>query len=183
MVSRKGGHSSVGNSQKLDEFSWRSFFTILQRERQIRMKKITVLHLLLILVTVLALTSIAADGGRKFTTTLTGAAEVPGPGDPDGSGTATITLNHGQGEVCWEIHVSDITLPATGAHIHIGTVTQFGGVVVALTAPDATGHSSGCTSADRELIKAIIQNPEGYYVNVHTLPLYGAGAVRGQLGK
>jgi hypothetical protein len=147
------------------------------------MKKITALHILLILITVLALTSIAADGGRKFTTTLTGAAEVPGPGDPDGSGTATITLNPGQGEVCWEIHVSNITLPATGAHIHVGTATESGPVVVGLVPPDATGHSSGCTTADRDLIKAIIQNPENYYVNVHTLPLYGAGAVRGQLSK
>ncbi len=37
-----------------------------------------------------------AQGGAKLTTTLTGAAEVPGPGDPDGSGTATITLNPGK---------------------------------------------------------------------------------------
>ena len=149
------------------------------------MKKLRVLHIVLIVITVLALTSVAAAdfSGRRFTTTLTGAAEIPGPGDPDGSGTATIWLNPGQEEVCWEIHVENITLPATGAHIHVGTVTQFGGIVVHLTAPDATGHSSGCTSADRDLIKAIIKNPENYYVNVHTLPLYGAGAVRGQLSK
>ena len=146
------------------------------------MKKFTILHLVLILLTVLALASIAADGGRKFTTTLTGAAEVPGPGDPDGSGTATITLNPGQGEVCFELWVSDITLPATGAHIHVGTATQAGPVVVALTPPDASGSSSGCVSADRDLIKAIIQNPEQYYVNVHNAD-FPAGAVRGQLSK
>ena|SRR5215207_2583824 len=147
------------------------------------MKKNTVLYIALIVLAVLALASIAADGGRQFTTTLTGAAEVPGPGDPDASGTASITLNPGQGEVCFEITVSNITLPATGAHIHVGTVTEFGPVVVGLTPPDASGTSSGCVSADRDLIKAIIQNPENYYVNVHTLPLYGAGAVRGQLSK
>lgn len=147
------------------------------------MKKNTLLHMIMIVLAVLALTSIAADGGRKFTTTLTGAAEVPGPGDPDGSGTATVWLNPGQGEVCFEITVSNITLPATGAHIHVGTVTESGPVVVGLTPPDASGSSSGCTNADRDLIKAIIQNPEQYYVNVHTLPLYGAGAVRGQLSK
>ena len=45
------------------------------------------------------------------------------------------------------------------------------------------GTSSGCVPATRELILAIIQEPENYYVNVHTLPLYGAGAVRGQLSK
>ena len=148
------------------------------------MKKITLLHMILILLTVLALTSVAADGGRKFTTTLTGAAEVPGPGDPDGSGTATIWLNHGQGRVCFEITVSDITLPATGAHIHVGTADVAGPVVVGLTPPDASGSSSGCVEGvSRELINNIIQNPEQYYVNVHTLPLYAAGAVRGQLSK
>lgn len=148
------------------------------------MKKTTLLHIVLVLLTVMALTGVAADGGRRFTTTLTGAAEVPGPGDPDGSGTATVRLNHGQGRVCFEITVSDITLPATGAHIHVGTVTEFGPVVVPLTPPDASGTSSGCVeNVDRDLIKNIIQNPENYYVNVHTLPLYGAGAVRGQLSK
>lgn len=146
------------------------------------MKKFTVLHMILIALTVLALASIAA-GGRPFTTTLSGAAEIPGPGDPDGSGTATITLNPGTGEVCWQIHVSGIALPATGAHIHlINPATGFGGVVVALTAPDMTGHSSGCTTADRDLIKDIMKNPDKYYVNVHSTE-FPAGAVRGDLSK
>jgi hypothetical protein len=146
------------------------------------MKRTTLLHIILVLLTLLALTSVAADGGRRFTTMLTGAAEIPGPGDPDGTGTATVRLNPGQEEVCWEIHVQNITLPATGAHIHVGTVSEAGPVVVALSAPDATGHSMGCTSADRDLIKAIIQNPENYYVNVHNAD-FPAGALRGQLSK
>jgi hypothetical protein len=151
------------------------------------MKKSTVLHLLLILVTALALMSIAADGGRKFTTTLTGEAEVnaqgvPNQGDLDGTGTATITLNYGQGTVCWEIQVADITLPATAAHIHEAPPTAPGPVVVPLSAPDASGFASGCTSVDREEIKEIIQHPEEYYVNVHNAD-YPAGALRGQLSK
>jgi len=147
------------------------------------MKKLIVLHIMLVILTVLALTSIAANGGRKFTTTMTGAAEIPGPGDPDGSGTARITLNYGQSQVCWEITVENILLPAIGAHIHlINPATGFGGVVVPLTPPDASGFSSGCTSADRELIKDIIQNPEKYYVNVHTTD-FTAGAIRGDLSK
>lgn len=151
------------------------------------MKKRTVLHIALIVLTLLAVGSIAADGGRKFTTTLTGAAEVnaqgvPNQGDPDGIGTATITLNYGQSEVCWEITVSGITLPATAAHIHVAPVGQPGPVVVPLSAPDASGSSEGCTTVDRDLIKAIIQNPEAYYVNVHNVD-YPAGALRGQLSK
>jgi hypothetical protein len=144
-----------------------------------------VLCLGVVLVSTLTVTlsAIANDGGRPFTTTLTGAAEVPGPGDPDGSGTASLTLNPGQEEVCFELSVSNITLPTTGAHIHVGTASEFGPVVVGLTPPDTSGTSSGCVSADRDLILAIIQNPENYYVNVHTVPLYAAGAVRGQLSR
>ena len=147
------------------------------------MRKAILLVLVLVALLTIVGSAVADNGGRRFSTTLTGEAEVPGPGDPDGSGTAVIRLNPGQGEVCWEITVSDITLPATGAHIHVGTATEFGPVVVGLIPPDASGSSSGCTSADRDLIKAIIQNPENYYVNVHTVPLYAAGAVRGQLSK
>ena len=144
------------------------------------MKKTTLLHIILVLLTVLALTGIAADGGRRFTVEMTGAAEAPGPGDPDGSGTAVFRLNHGQGEICYELTVSDIE-PATAAHIHIAPVGEPGPVVVPLAAP-TSGSSSGCVDVDRALIKAIIQNPEAYYVNVHNAPFPG-GAVRGQLSK
>jgi hypothetical protein len=124
--------------------------------------------------------AVAQAGGKTLTATLTGAAEVPGPGDPDGSGEATITLNPGQGEICYELSVTGIA-PATAAHIHVGSVSVAGPVVVGL-APPTGGSSSGCTSADRALIKAIMKNPEQYYVNVHNAE-YPAGALRGQLSK
>lgn len=116
----------------------------------------------------------------RLTTTMTGAAEIPGPGDPDGSGTAVLRLNRGRGEICYELTVSAIA-PATAAHIHVGTVTQAGPVVVGLT-PPTSGSSSGCAAVDRDLIKAIAQDPQNYYVNVHNAE-YPAGAVRGQLSK
>lgn len=145
------------------------------------MKKNTILYVILIMLTVLALASIAADGGRKFATTLTGAAEVPGPGDPDGSGTAMLELNPGTGQVCFELTVTGIA-PASAAHIHVAPAGVAGPVVVPLT-PPTSGSSSGCVSGvNRDLIKAIIQNPEGYYVNVHNAD-FPAGALRGQLSK
>ena len=151
------------------------------------MKKTPILYVILIMLTVLALTTIAADSGRQFTTTLTGEAEVnaqgvPNQGDLDGSGTATITLNYGQGTICWEINVSGITLPASAAHIHEAPVTAPGPVVVPLSAPDASGFASGCAMVDRAEIKDIIQHPEEYYVNVHNAD-FNAGALRGQLSK
>ena len=122
----------------------------------------------------------ADDGGRPFSTALTGGAEVPGPGDPDGSGQARLRLNSGQGEICYQLLVTDIA-PASAAHIHVGPVGVAGPVVVPL-APPTDGSSSGCVSVAEELVKSIRQAPSNYYVNVHNGD-YPAGALRGQLAK
>ena len=119
-------------------------------------------------------------GGRPLTATLTGAAEVPGPGDADGTGSAKITLNPGKGQVCYELTVSNIGT-ATAAHIHTGTATVAGPVLVGLEAP-GSGSSKGCVDLDKEKVKDIIQNPANYYVNVHNAE-FTDGAVRGQLSK
>lgn len=121
-----------------------------------------------------------AEGGRPFTTSLTGAAEVPGPGDPDGSGTARITLNHGQQRVCFEISLMDVE-NVTMAHIHEAPAGQSGPPRITLFSGGL--DEEGCVEGvSRSLIKDIIQNPEDYYVNVHSVA-FPAGAVRGQLSK
>ena len=122
----------------------------------------------------------AEQGGRRLATPMTGAEEAPGPGDPDGSGNAVFTLNHGQGQICFELTVSNID-PATAAHIHEAPPGVPGPVVVPLT-PPTSGSSTGCVSVERDLIKGIIQDPDEYYVNVHNAA-FPAGAVRGQLAR
>jgi hypothetical protein len=93
------------------------------------------------------------------------------------------------------------TFPAgstwTLAHIHLGPTGVAGGVVVntGLTPGTAVSLTNGSISnhtftdraivnsqgqPDTALINAIINNPAGYYFNVHTA-LNGGGAVRGQL--
>src|SRR5687768_14320923 len=116
------------------------------------------LFALMALAVLLTLSSFVAaqnedQGGRPFSTTLTGAAEVPGPGDPDGNGEATLTLNQGRGLVCFQLSVTDIA-PATAAHIHRGAEGVAGPVVVGLS-PPTSGFTSGCVSADPDLIKDI----------------------------
>lgn len=145
------------------------------------MKLFSLITLLTFLVLGTSTSFAQEDTGRKLATALTGAAEVPGPGDTDGTGTATIRLNQGKNQICYEITVSNIAA-ATGAHIHEGAAGASGDVVVALTAPDATGTSTGCVDATAELIKRIRQSPELFYVNVHNAE-FPNGAVRGQLGK
>ena len=128
----------------------------------------------------------ADHGGAPFTVTL-----APSVSDSTGSGSARLTINPGQEEVCWDIHVSGLTTPITASHIHRGSAGTNGPVVVPFFqfAPSSTATAfSGCashnainiTTSERELLHAIIANPSGYYVNVHTTK-HPAGEVRGQL--
>jgi hypothetical protein len=134
------------------------------------------------LVTASANAEPAADGGKKVSTTRSGAAEVPGPGDADGSGSFSATINPGQGRLCYELTATGVATP-TAAHIHTGTSTQAGPVLVGLTTPTGTTTftSSGCiTSLSRENLDAIRKSPQAFYVNVHNAD-FPAGAIRGQL--
>jgi hypothetical protein len=134
----------------------------------------------------LAIVPGAQHGGAPFTTDMTTEIRhTPAEyaGDIDGTGTALITVNVGQGEVCWLLTVEDILLPASAAHIHKAAPGVMGGISVFLSAPDATGESSGCTTIENKaLLKEIVQSPELFYVNVHN-STYPSGAVRGQLGE
>ncbi|HYZ77026.1 MAG TPA: CHRD domain-containing protein [Gaiellaceae bacterium] len=115
-------------------------------------------------------------GGVVLTASLSGTNQTP-PGDLDGSGQATFRTLPGLGQICYSITVKDITLPATAAHIHL---TANGNIVVPLTAPNASGKASGCANTTRAIVRAILTNPSGYYVNVHTTD-FPNGAIRGTL--
>ncbi len=139
---------------------------------------------LLIGLAAMAFTLPASAGGRPYTTSLSGAAELPDPGDPDATGTARVTVNPGTREVCWSVSVDGVDLPIVAAHIHLGGADTFGSPVIFLLpagVSDPDGEFSGCTTVDRTLAFALIMTPENYYVNVHT-NLFQAGAARGQLG-
>lgn len=121
--------------------------------------------------------ALAADAGTKLTAKLNGANEKPTPGDPKASGTATVTVDGTK--VCYDIKVKDLAQP-TMAHIHKGGADAAGPVALALSPPDATGHSASCVTADAALAKDLVAHPGDYYVNVHSAT-YKAGAIRGQL--
>jgi hypothetical protein len=125
----------------------------------------------------------ATAGGRPLHATLSGAEEVPPPGDADGAGEAYITLNHGLGEVCFEVYVSNIA-PATAAHIHEAPEGKAGPKVLEFS-PPSNGFSQGCmTGVSKDLIQRMLQNPSEFYVNIHNAEFVSPkGAVRGQLSK
>ena len=129
-----------------------------------------------------------AEGGRKFETIMTGAAECNASGtcnlgDPDGTGTARIFVNYGQKRVCFELTAAHIATP-TAAHIHLAPVGISGPIVVPLTPPSGSDPytSSGCVDVTATLAKAILKNAPAYYVNVHNAD-FPSGAIRGQLAK
>ena len=139
------------------------------------------------LVATAAIAQPVSEGGRKFSTELTGEAEVtaagvPNQGDLDGTVSASITVNVGQRRVCWDIDVANIAAPTRG-HIHKGAPTTTGGIVVGFFEAGSV-DLNGCTTepVDRALLRDIIQNPQDYYVNVHNAQ-FPAGALRGQLSK
>jgi hypothetical protein len=149
-------------------------------------------------------TSPTGGGGAAppptYTVALQPANEVPAitNADASGSGSATITLNvtrETAGNITAATAEFQVTLsgfPAgtslTGAHIHEGVAGQSGSVKVSLglsagdvTLPNGSGSFSRTgISVDPALAQAIVNNPAGYYFNVHTL-INPSGAARGQL--
>jgi len=117
----------------------------------------------------------------NLSATLLGANEVPGPGDTDATGMSAVTLDMANSQVCYNIAIQNITLPATMAHIHRGAAGVKGDVVIPFSvAPDASGNATGCDKADPALLQEIASNPSGFYVNVHNAD-FPDGAARGQL--
>jgi hypothetical protein len=76
---------------------------------------------------------------------------------------------------------TDVNTSFVGAHIHRAPAGEQGAIVVVQT-PDASGHLEGCTTADRDLVKDILKNPEAYCLNVHNVDC-PPGVARGQLGE
>ena len=119
------------------------------------------------------------SGGTAVSIRLGGETEVPA-GDPVGTGSATVRLRRGQGQICFVLNATNITLPAAAAHIHRGAAGANGPVVITLRPPAAGGGASGCVAVTRTLVRQLLASRASFYVNVHTSE-FPAGAIRGQL--
>ena len=141
-------------------------------------------------------------GPLVFTSQLSAANEVPpvGNAESNGRGSVTITINvprdssgvpTGGGTVNFAVQLSGFPpgTPAVAAHIHPGAAGVNGGVAVSTGLSAATaivmGDGTGTltftgVAIDQTNATNIMNNPAGYYFNVHT-PTNPGGAVRGQL--
>jgi hypothetical protein len=131
--------------------------------------------------------ALADEKTATFTVQLSGAAEVcptaPGTCGGPGTGTATITIDRNARTLCYSITTQNVALPLTAAHIHVAPVGEAGPVVVPLFTQPVNAATVGptcLTGLDKNLLKAIIRDPQSYYVNVHNAP-FPNGAVRSQL--
>jgi hypothetical protein len=123
----------------------------------------------------------AQGGGQEskaLFAVLTGAKEPEG-GDRNGRGSFTAIVDGNR--LCYGLTNRNIEDPAA-AHIHRGRAGVAGDIVVPLEQPSSgdPGASSDCVRVARSVSRAILQNPNRYYVNVHTAG-FPDGAIRGQL--
>jgi hypothetical protein len=137
--------------------------------------------LLLALMAALLPPSSSSAEERTFNLELNGQKEVPGPGDQDGEASGTLTIDDVTGAVSWDFKYAGIAVPSA-MHIHMGAPGESGGIVVSLDVETAGGEGTliGSTTAEAEVLAAILASPASYYVNIHNAEFAG-GAVRGQL--
>jgi CHRD domain len=139
------------------------------------------LAMILGLVATMALAGTVFAAESTLTATLAGVQEGDTPGDEDGAGTASIVIDPAAGTACWTLTAESI-MPVTQSHIHIGAEGESGDIVVPLDVDGFEGSSEGCIEPmeDAAVLQEIVDNPAGYYVNLHTED-FPAGAIRGQL--
>ena len=141
-----------------------------------------------VLVPALALTLLLAPVAAMaetvvLTATLSGANELGpngnGAGAPNGNGAFRAEINSETGDLCYTLYAEKTAAP-TMAHIHTGAAGVNGAPVITM---DVTGKGNDkCMPVEPDKLKAILTNPAGFYVNIHTADFPG-GAVRGQLAK
>lgn len=132
---------------------------------------------------VMAVASPAAGDDAYLIAYLNGANERPGPGDPDAFGRATITIDDESNRLCLTMWWRNVDGTLSGLHIHLAPPTAPGPVVVPFQVPSAAlGYTYQCVTVENEaLLDNLAANPQQYYLNLHSTPLFPAGAIRGQL--
>jgi hypothetical protein len=134
-------------------------------------------------------------GGRKLDATL-----MPTGGNTVGSGDVIVRMKPFQQRVCWRLRLNltsaqlATTGPVIAAHIHgpLPSTAIFVGFTLTpstLTSLNANLASrgratvSGCEmNVDRAKIEQILEDPQDFYVNVHTTT-YPGGALQGTLSR
>ena len=136
--------------------------------------------------------STTAPASTTFIATMTGANERPTPNSSTATGTATYVLTGNL--LSYVVTVNGLTAPASGAHIHVGSSSVAGPIIVPYTVsatqsgvvstgtidlsfPIASGNSTITGDSLR-----VLRNNGNAYTNVHDASFPG-GEIRGQIIK
>jgi hypothetical protein len=115
----------------------------------------------------------AGASPSAFIANMTAEEVQPIPGPPGAKGTARVVADMDAHTVCYKL-TYDGPGPMTAAHIHRGEKGLNGPVTIPLDI------NAECVKPAPAEIKALIDWPDGYYVEIHTLVFQQNGAVRGQ---
>lgn len=133
---------------------------------------------------VLAITLLAAAGCASAPAPTAYCAELRGAGagsdaiDPEATGSATLTIEGNT--IRFRIRTSKDLGKVVATHLHTGAAGVNGPMAHELN-PGFTGELlDGATTVTPEIVAAVVANPGGHYVKLHSLKFPG-GAIRGQL--
>jgi len=108
----------------------------------------------------------------SFTADMKAEEVQPVPGPPGAKGTAKVVADEDARTVCYQIKYEGPGT-ITAAHIHRGEKGMNGPVTIALD------MNAQCVNPNPAEIKALVDWPDGYYVELH-IAYQQNGAVRGQ---
>ena len=131
-----------------------------------------------------------SDRPLVFSTILSPGNEVPAVSNAEstGRGAAQITFGDSTAHFYFQLTGFPGGTTITGAHIHPGAAGVNGPVVLSTgivgSAPVALNNGfiefTASVPADAALVQSIVNNPSGFYFNVHS-PVNPGGFARGQL--
>jgi hypothetical protein len=137
----------------------------------------------------------------QFTATLTGGAERPNPVTTTATGTATFTVNAARTQITYTVRAANLATGGgqqiTACHIHAGSTSAAGPVIVTLCTPNQPGVTAEAEIASGTIAEGTDASTKGSspigidalllllvsgdaYVNVHTTANAG-GEIRGQI--
>lgn len=121
-------------------------------------------------------TSPASATTLTFRAEISGANEVP-LAESGVTGTAIISIGTMSNQICVSVYSLDLNGQTVDAsHIHAGAADVNGPVVAGFGATT----TNSCVTSNPAVISSIIDNPAGFYYNLHTNGS-PSGAARGQL--
>ena len=128
--------------------------------------------------TAIVVASPAQAAPVTLTANMTADKEVPEKGPAGATGSGTVDVNTDNNQVCYTFITQNLNEPVTAGHIHKGAEGVAGDIFIDLKV--TADNLNACVTEDPAKIQALLADPQGHYVNLHT-QAHPAGAVRGQL--